>query len=172
MLTCGKRRKKPENFPDQRVVFRTIPGLAARPHRAAASPRPREAHRRPTARDPAAAATPPPRRTQPPTPPRVASGAGGGPALGRGGRPETDAPHGIGGRSWPAYRPLSGPSPSLAAVDRRPIRRPAWTRSIVPHRSPRRPGTPAHAASLSRPPEREWTDGRPPAAATQEGPMP
>ena len=32
------------------------PGLAARPHRAAASPRPRKAHRWPTARDPAAAA--------------------------------------------------------------------------------------------------------------------
>ena len=67
---------------------------------------------------------------------------------------------------------LSGPSPSLAAVDRRPIRRSAWTRSIVPHRSPRRPGAPAHSASLSRPPERGWPDGRPPAAATQEGPMP
>ena len=34
----------------------------------------------------------------PRTPPRVASGAGGGPDLGRGGRPETDAPHGISGR--------------------------------------------------------------------------
>ena len=42
--------------------------------------------------------TPPPRRTKPPTPPRVASGAGGGPDLWRGGRPETDAPHGISGR--------------------------------------------------------------------------
>ena len=59
-----------------------------RPARAAASPRPREAHHRPTARDPAAAAntaTPP---TKLPTPPPVASGAGGGPDLGRGARPE------------------------------------------------------------------------------------
>ena len=112
--------------------------------------------------------TPPPRRTRPPTPPRVASGAGCGPDLGRGGRPETDAPHGICGRSWPAYGPFRGPSPSLAAVDRRPIRRSAWTRSIVPHRSPRRPGTPAHSASLSRPTERGWTDG-PPACGHQTG---
>ena len=57
-------------------------------------------------------------------------------------------------------------------VDSRPIRRSARTRSIVPHRSSRRPVAPAHAASLSRPPERGWPDGRPPAAATQEEPLP
>ena len=34
------------------------------------------------------------------------------------------------------------------------------------------PSPPAHSASLSRPPERGWPDGRPPAAATQEGPIP
>ena len=34
------------------------------------------------------------------------------------------------------------------------------------------PSPPPHSASLSRPPERMWTDGRPPAAAIQEGPLP
>ena len=65
MLTCGKRRKKPEKdgtFSGSTGRFQGDSGLATRPHRAAASPRPREAHRWPTARDPAAAAntaTPP-----------------------------------------------------------------------------------------------------------------
>ena len=98
-----------------------------------------------------------PRRPQPPTPPRVASGASGGPDVGRGGRPETDAHRGIRGRSSPAQRPVSGPHPPLAAIDSRLIRRSARTRSILPHRSSRRPVAPAHAASLSRPPaERRW----------------
>ena len=56
-----------------------------------APPRPREAHRWPTARDPAAAANTPPRPPPPRTPPRVAPGVGCGPDVGRGGRPETDA---------------------------------------------------------------------------------
>ena len=70
------------------------------------------------------------------------------------------------GRAWPVAR-----APP-AAVDSRPIRRSARTRSIVPHRSPWLPVAPTHSASLSRPPERGWPDGRPPAAATQEGPLP
>ena len=100
--------------------------------------------------------------------------AGGGPD---GGRPETDAHRGIIGRSWPAKSPLRAlleavTRPPPAAVDRRPIRRSARTRSIRPHRSSRLPVAPAHSASLSRPPERMWTDGRPPAATAKEGPLP
>ena len=98
--------------------------------------------------------------------------ASGGPDGGRGGRPETDAHRGIIGRSWPAQRPLSGPHPPPAAVDRRPIRRSARTSAILPHRSSRLPVAPAHSASLSRPPERMWTDGRRPAATAKEGPIP
>ena len=67
----------------------------------------------------------------------------------------------------PSKRPLRGPHrpPSTAG-------RSARTRSIRPHRSSRLPVAPAHSASLSRPPERGWTDGRPPAATTKEGPLP
>ena len=77
-----------------------------------------------------------------------------GPDVGRGRRQETDANHRIIGR--------------YAA----PIRRSARTRSILPHRSSRLPVAPPHSASLSRPPERMWTDGRPPAATAKEGPIP
>ena len=103
--------------------------------------------------------------------------AGGGPDGGRGARPETDAHRGIIGRSWPAKSPLRAlleavTRPPPAAVDRRPIRRSARTLSIRPHRSSRLPVAPAHSASLSRPPERMWTDGRPPAATAKEGPLP
>ena len=57
-----KKTEKDGKFSGSTGRFQGDPGLAARPHRAAASPRPREAHRWPTARDPAAAAntaTPP-----------------------------------------------------------------------------------------------------------------
>ena len=57
-----KKTEKAGKFSGSTGRFQGDPGLAARPHRAAASPRPREAHRRPTAHDPAAAAntaTPP-----------------------------------------------------------------------------------------------------------------
>ena len=104
MLTCGKRRKKPEHFPDQRVVFRAIPGLAARPHRAAASPRPREAHRRPTARDPAAAAN---TATPPATAAHTATG-------------------GVRGRRWACPRAGRAPGNGRASRDRRPIMARLW----------------------------------------------
>ena len=92
-----------------------------------------------------------------------------GPAVGLmagGARPETDAHRGIIGRSWPSKRPLRGPHrpPSTAG-------RSARTRSIRPHRSSRLPVAPPHSASLSRPPERMWTDGCPPAATAKEGPV-
>ena len=84
---------------------------------------------------------------------------------------------GIIGRSWPSKSPLRAlleavTRPPPAAVDRRPIRRSARTRSIRPHRSSRLPVAPPHSASLSRPPERMWTDGRPPAATAKEEPIP
>ena len=120
----------------------------------------RRAPARPTAGPRHAIPPPPPPR---PTPPPVASGAGGGPDLGRGGRPETDAPHGICSQYWPAHGPLSGPSPSPAAADRRPIRRSA---------DPRGSGPP-HIPLPCRAPQSEGgPTGRPPAAATQEGPLP
>ena len=75
-MTCGKRRKKPENFPDQRVVFKAIPGWPpgrTGPPRRRAPARPTIGPRRAI---PPPRPTPPPRRTPPPTPPRVASGAG------------------------------------------------------------------------------------------------
>ena len=85
---------------------------------------------------------------------------------------KTDGPRPRRARAAAAHGPWRGPHPPPAAVDIRPIRRSARTRSIVSHRSPRLPVAPAHSASLSRPPERGWTDGRPSAAATQEGPIP
>ena len=78
-----------------------IPGWPPGRTWVAASPRPREAHRRPTARDPAAAAN---TATPPHTADHTATGGvrgGCGPDLGRGGRPETDAPHGICSRYCP-----------------------------------------------------------------------
>ena len=100
--------------------------------------------------------------------------AGGGPDGGLGARPETDAHRGSSAAHGPlrallepSKRPLRGPHrpPSTAG-------RSARTRSIRPHRSSRLPVAPAHSASLSRPPERMWTDGRPPAATAKEGPLP
>ena len=93
-----------------------------------------------------------------------------GPRDGPGGK--TDGPRPRRARAAAAHGPWRGPHPPPAAVDIRPIRRSARTRSIVSHRSPRLPVAPTHSASLSRPPERGWPDGRPPAAATQEGPIP
>ena len=101
-----------------------------------------------------------------------------GPAVGLmagGARPETDAHRGIIGRSWPSKSPLRAlleavTRPPPVAVDR--PGRSARTRSIRPHRSSRLPVAPPHSASLSRPPERMWTDGRPPAATAKEGPLP
>ena len=95
--------------------------------------------------------------------------AGGGPD---GGRPETDAHRGIIGRSWPSKSPLRGryaaptgrrrppadprtdpvdPAPPVVSVARRPPHIP------LPCRAPQSEGGPT---------------GRPPAAATQEGPLP
>ena len=73
------------------------------------------------------------------------------------------------GRSWPVSR-----APSATGRRRQPPDPPdpRRIRSIMPHRSSRLPVAPAHSASLSRPPERGWPDGRPPAATAQEGPIP
>ena len=148
------------------VVFRSIPGRArGRPWGA-----PRRRHPWPCAWRVGTGWRVRPRR-------RVrAPWAGGGPDGGRGGRPETDAHRGIIGRSWPAKSPLRA---RYAAPTRR---RPPSTavRSADPHGPGRSgptgrlgcPSPPPHSASLSRPPERMWTDGRPPAAAIQEGPLP
>ena len=98
--------------------------------------------------------------------------AGGGPDGGR--RAPRDRPHrGIIGRSWPAKSPLRGRYAAPTGRRRPPADPPIrTTRSIRPHRSSRLPVAPPHSASLSRPPERMWTDGRPPAATAKEGPIP
>ena len=101
-------------------------------------------------------------------------GPAGGLMAGWARAPETDAHRGSSAAHGPlrallepSKRPLRGPHrpPSTAG---RSVR----TRSIRPHRSSRLPVAPAHSASLSRPPERMWTDGRPPAATAKEGPLP
>ena len=101
----GRKCCDPEKDGKRRKIFRingsfsgrSRVGRPAAPGRRVAAPpaRPTTGPRRAI---PPPRPTPPPRRPPPPTPPRVASGAGGGPDLGRGGRPETDAPHGRRGR--------------------------------------------------------------------------
>ena len=85
---------------------------------------------------------------------------------------KTDGPRPRRARAAAAHGPWRGPHPPPAAVDIRPIRRSARTRSSGPHRSPRLPVVNAHSASLSRPTERGSTDGRTSAAVIQEGPLP
>ena len=97
-----------------------------------------------------------------------------GPAVGLmagGARPETDAHRGIIGRSWPSKSPLRGRY-AAPTGRRRPPADPHGPGRSGPHRSSRLPVAPPHSASLSRPPERMWTDGRPPAATAKEGPIP
>ena len=105
----GRKCCYPELRETRRKFFRLTghfqgdPGLAARPRLAAAPPRgPPPAH---GARSRRCGNTATPRPQLPRTPPRVAPGAGCGPDVWRGGRPETDAHHGIRGRSSPAQRP-------------------------------------------------------------------
>ena len=88
--------------------------------------------------------------------------AGGGPDVGRGGRPETDANHRIIGRSAAVQR-----APPAAGRRRQPPDPPI--RADPLERAPpiAAAAMSTHAASLSRPPERGWTDGRPSAAVTQ-----
>ena len=99
-----------------------------------------------------------------------------GPAVGlmAGGaaRPETDAHRGIIGRSWPSKSPLRAryAAPPPAAVDRRPIRTDPVDPAPPVVSAARRPSTFRFPVA---PHQSECgPTGRPPAATTQEGPLP
>ena len=130
-----------------------------------------------------------PRRRRRTPAPMPATGATRGPVRGVWGRGGGCRPRRRDRAPWAGGGPDGGrraPGDRRASRDNGPLRgryaaptgrpstagRSARTRSIRPHRSSRLPVAPAHSASLSRPPERMWTDGRPPAATAKEGPIP